>query len=277
MTNQELNTKLYEKMFAEMEQFKADLSTKPFETILDKAYEYSSKEDILLAMEDRDLSDAYASVLLKSDTPLDDVFQVFEGRITDHMEIIVECMEERAEMLIQAEREDYRNTPVYMHSGSYARESGELETYRASHKANVACKTAIEDAIRENYRDNRLDDVAAKKVMDAFGPERTSYVLAATVRDKDWDARISRGNKEWAKAIPLVENVDAWGNNRNTAYVVSSHSGLIDLFISDFRKEVAALFQDKQKKPSVLNKLQAAKKLSAATQSRKNPTKDMEL
>ena len=275
MTNEELNTKLYKKMFAELDQFKKELSAQPFQAILDRAYEYCIKSDILLAVEDRDLTNAYASALLKSDKPLDDVFQIYDGRVTDHMEHVFDCLEECAAGIIQ--KENLRNTLLYMNTGAYAREHGELEKFRASHKANVACKNAIEDAIRENYRDNRLDDAAAKQVMDAFGPERTSYVLAATVQDKDWDARISRRNKEWAKAIPLVENVDAWGNDHNMAYVVSSHSGLIDLFILDFRKEVAALIQGKQKKPSVLNKLQAAKKLSAATQSKKKPAKDMEL
>jgi len=29
-------------------------------------------------------------------------------------------------------------------------------TYRASHEANIACKEAVEEAIRDNYHDNRL-------------------------------------------------------------------------------------------------------------------------
>ena len=47
-------------------------------------------------------------------------------------------------------------TPLYKYPGDYAREHDEIEQYRASHKANVACKDAIETAIRDNYRDNRL-------------------------------------------------------------------------------------------------------------------------
>jgi hypothetical protein len=40
--------------------------------------------------------------------------------------------------------------PVYKYPVVYARENDELEQYRASYKANVACKNAIETAIRDN-------------------------------------------------------------------------------------------------------------------------------
>lgn len=275
MTNEELNTKLYEKMFAELEQFKTELSCQPFHSVLDHAYEYCIKSDILLAVEDRDLTNAYASALLKSDKPLDDVFQVYEGRVTDHIEHVIDCLEECAEGIIQ--REALRKTPLYMQTGSYARENGELDQFRASHRANMACKEAIETAIRDNYRDNRLDDAAAKQVLDTFGSERTSYVLSATIRDKDWDERISRDNKSWAATVPVIPNKDGWGNDRNTDYVVSSHSGLVNLFVTQTRKEISVRAQEKQKKPSVLKKLQAAKELTAVTKSAPARKKEMEL
>ena len=81
--------------------------------------------------------------------------------------------------------------PVYKYPAVYARENDELEQYRASYKANVACKEAIEAAIRDNYSDNRLGKEAVKQVVEQFGYERTFYVLSATVRAKDWDGRIS--------------------------------------------------------------------------------------
>ena len=53
-----------------------------------------------------------------------------------------------------------KNLPVYKHPASYAREHDELAAYRASNQANTACKEAIETAIRDHYRDNRLDTAA---------------------------------------------------------------------------------------------------------------------
>ena len=47
--------------------------------------------------------------------------------------------------------------PVYRHSAEYAIQHGEIEAYRDSFKANMDCRDAIEKAIGDNYRDNRLD------------------------------------------------------------------------------------------------------------------------
>lgn len=48
-------------------------------------------------------------------------------------------------------------TPIYFHSATYAYEHGELDQYHASHKANIACREAIEQAITDNYRDTALN------------------------------------------------------------------------------------------------------------------------
>ena len=70
MTNEELNTRLYEKMFAEQEQFRDWLLSQPPEEILNHAYEYTVREDILMSLEYHDLPDAQARALLKSPSPL---------------------------------------------------------------------------------------------------------------------------------------------------------------------------------------------------------------
>ena len=44
MTNEELNTRLYEKMFAEQEQFRDWLLSQPAAEILNHAYEYTVRE-----------------------------------------------------------------------------------------------------------------------------------------------------------------------------------------------------------------------------------------
>ena len=95
-------------------------------------------------------------------------------------------------------------TQLYIYPASYVREHGELEQYRASYKANIACKEAIEQAIADHYRDNRLGTEAVHQVLEQFGYDRMFYVLAGTVRQKDWDGRISRDNKAWAKTICLL-------------------------------------------------------------------------
>ena len=127
-------------------------------------------------------------------------------------------------------------TPIYFHSATYAHEHGELDQYRASHKANIACKEAIEQSIADNYRDNRLGPACVQQVLQQFDPGRIFYVLANTVRQKEHDGRISRDNKAWAQTIPVCEDKDGFGYDRNVSFVVDrSHPGLMDLFLTQAR------------------------------------------
>ena len=66
MTNEEWNTALYQKMFAEQETYRKWLLEQPPEEILKHTYEYTAREDILLSLEYHDLTDAQAQALMKS-------------------------------------------------------------------------------------------------------------------------------------------------------------------------------------------------------------------
>ena len=128
--------------------------------------------------------------------------------------------------------------PVYKYPAAYARENDELEQYRASYKANVACKNAIETAIRDNYRDNCLGKEAVKQVSDQFGYERMFFVLANTVQRKDFDGRISHDNKDWAKTIYVFEDKNYFGEDRRSSFEVDAvNPGLTDIFINQARRE----------------------------------------
>ena len=256
MTNEERNTALYQKMFAGQESFRG-LKGQPPEQILNHAYEYTIREeDILLSLEYHDLSDAQTNALMKSPSPLADVFKDFEKLETNHMETVWDCLENRADAILEDQRRALRETPLYTQSGTYAYEHGELEQYRVSNEANMACKKAIESAISTHYSGFCLDGKAAvAEVVNAFGIERTMYILANTVQQKDHDGRISPSNKDWAKSIPIQKNPDAWGGDRNVYLIVNSHPGLTDLFVSAFRKELCRQ-QEQTVKPSVLDKLQ---------------------
>lgn len=194
MTNEELNTELYKKLFAEQEKFKGWLLTQPPDEILNHAYEYVMREDIVLALEYHDLSDERAKALLASPSPLDEVFHDFEKIEGDHMDTIRGCIESRADKNIEAQHEALRNLPVYIFSATFAKEHGELETYRASHRANVDCKNAIEDAIADHYRDNRLDTSCVNEVIDRFGMERVALVACVIGLDGTVGAAVADGH-----------------------------------------------------------------------------------
>ena len=72
MTDKEeaLNRKLYEKVSAEMEAYENELLAMPPEEILEHAYAYATKQDIVLALEEYDLSEKQVRALLQCDNAL---------------------------------------------------------------------------------------------------------------------------------------------------------------------------------------------------------------
>lgn len=96
MTNEELNTRLYEKMFAEQEQFRDWLLSQPAAEILNHAYEYTVREDILMSLEYHDLEDSQARALLKSGKPLKQIFKRWENQETSYMDTVWDTVQEQA-------------------------------------------------------------------------------------------------------------------------------------------------------------------------------------
>ena len=111
MTNQEWNTTLYKQMFAEQEQFRDWLLAQPPQEILNHAYEYVMREDILLSLEYNDLTDAQAAALLSSPSPLADIYAEFDKLENSHMEEIWSCIESRADK-VRASQLDHAKTLI---------------------------------------------------------------------------------------------------------------------------------------------------------------------
>ena len=131
---------------------------------------------------------------------------------------------------VRKEKPSYLDVPVYRETANYAYEAGELDAYRASYDANIACADAIEQAISENYADNRLATrVAAETVLEQFSEERVQYVLANTVQHSLHDGRYHSENKDWAGKISVCEE------NSESFIIGQAHPGLVNLFINQFK------------------------------------------
>ena len=231
MDAENLTTALFEKMKAEQDNYRAWLVTQPPESILDHAYEYSVRADLLMALEDRDLTAPQAEALLASPAPLADLYKDWCKQETGYMNDIRDTIESRADELIRREAEMCK-APVYQYPGDYARENGELEQYRASYKANVACAEAIDKAISSHHDGYSFDSEAAvRNVVAKFGYDRTLFVLAATVQNQEWDGRFSNSNKNWARTAPIFDK------KRSLEYSVRSHPTLADAFVATARHE----------------------------------------
>lgn len=108
MTNQELNTKLYEKLVDSQDRYRTWLLSQPPKEILYHCYEYNIREDIVLALEYTDLTNEQCMALLESSDPLNDIFNDFEHRETDYMTDIMDTMEQRANRLLREAKKETR-------------------------------------------------------------------------------------------------------------------------------------------------------------------------
>ena len=146
--------------------------------------------------------------------------------------------------------QDYSDVPVYYEPFSYAQEHGEVDLYRTSYRLNSECKQAIQEAIADNYDGMHLGDDAVNQVVRQYGMERVGYILANTLRYKNYDGRFSPSNKEWAEQVSTPEH-DADRMTFRTDWVVDSHPAVLDGFVTMFRKELEAQKKLEQEQPFV--------------------------
>lgn len=103
MTNEDLNTRLFEKMAAEQTRYRDWLLTLPPAELLQHAYEYSVREDIVMCVEELNLPDKQAKALFKAKTPVADIFKSWEKRETGYMDQVRDTLESKANENIRAD------------------------------------------------------------------------------------------------------------------------------------------------------------------------------
>lgn len=124
----------------------------------------------------------------------------------------------------------------YPYSFAEAKRLNELDRWKESHKENVACKNAIEEAIRRSFDGMHLSSDCAEGVIAAFGYHRTAYVLAGSLQQKDYDGRFSHGNHDWAKRTYIPSD-----REHSAAFTVDSHPAVLDGFVNQFRRAYQSL------------------------------------
>ena len=123
-------------------------------------------------------------------------------------------------------------TSVYLKTAKYAHAHNEMHDYRESHRANMECKFAINGAINSNYDGMRLQGGFEEALIDKYGMERVTFIVATTINEHLWDGRYSRDNKEWAKTIAMSESED---ERRDCCLNV--HPAVLDGFADRIRRK----------------------------------------
>ena len=122
-------------------------------------------------------------------------------------------------------------TYLYPWTAEEARRGGKIEIWRTSHKANIACRDAIEEAIRQSFDGMHLKEDCLRPVLEEFGYKRTSWVLSNTLQMLKWDGRFSPANKHWAEKTFIPADL-----NHNSDFVIRSHPAVLDGFVDLYRK-----------------------------------------
>lgn len=123
------------------------------------------------------------------------------------------------------------DTYLYIGGLDAARRSNQVALWRASHQANIACKKAIEERIRQEFDGMHLNSDCVKEVLEEFGFKRVNWVLANTIQEKSWDGRFQQDNKAWAQRTFIPEDA-----GHKVEFIVESHPAVLDGFISEVQQ-----------------------------------------
>ncbi len=106
METEEINLKLYEKMKAELSEYRESLLVMPSEQVLQNAYEYVIKEDLVYILMENNLNRKDVDALLKSETPLHDCFIKFELSESNYPQTLLHAIRARAREMQQQESDN---------------------------------------------------------------------------------------------------------------------------------------------------------------------------
>lgn len=106
MGTEELKSTLYDMMHAEQQNYREWLMKQQPEEILSHTYEFTVREDILVALEQVELSDNLMEALMDSPSPLQEVYEMFANKETDYMQTLRDTITETAEHNFEKQTEN---------------------------------------------------------------------------------------------------------------------------------------------------------------------------
>lgn len=135
--------------------------------------------------------------------------------------------------------------PLYRRTYREALERGETDACERSFRANIACRDAIEQTLSEGTNKGVLSAAGTRDILDRFGEERTSFVLANTLQKHSRDSRYSVANRAWGASVPVPDDRNAFGSDRNLYFMIDRcDARLADIFVTQTRRILAQRAHD---------------------------------
>lgn len=104
------NELLYEKVQAEYDAFIEELKTLPPEQIIEKSYQKTIKEDLVILCGETDRSQNEAKALYLLKYPLEELYQEWLGTDVDYMDMLRDTVDERAKSAVKELKEKQRES-----------------------------------------------------------------------------------------------------------------------------------------------------------------------
>lgn len=200
-TKEQLAQQLYDRASQKLDAYIADLKTQTPDQIIDRAYEVSVKQDMLMVLEEHEFPQHELEELCKLEHPLDVIYNDWLHQDDSRMEELHRTIQDYAVQRLRDQAERLHadpKTPRYEELYNDAVKRGETCLYRASRSRDALCLDAFDKGISDANADHAMRPFV-QRWMEDFGHDRCKFVLGYTVQRADWDKRYSPKAKQDAQ------------------------------------------------------------------------------
>ena len=119
--------------------------------------------------------------------------------------------------------------PLYRYSFREAKDHDEVQDWKQSHAENIRCRDAIDQMVRERYRNSILPTDIIKDACAEFGIDRVGWVLATTVSENSNDGRYRPDTRRWSMQAFYTHSMVpvGLGVRSNSTLLIPSTSAVI--------------------------------------------------
>ncbi|MDD4510629.1 MAG: DUF3849 domain-containing protein [Oscillospiraceae bacterium] len=223
----QLAQQLYDRASQELDAYIADLKTQPPERIIDRAYQLSTMQDMVMVLESSDIPANKLEVLAALEHPLEVLYDDWLNRDDSRMGELHRSMEDYAGQKLRDQAELLFSDPkVPRYAGTHedAVRAGEVYQYYANRSRDLLCLHTFEQGVSDANANHAMRPFVQKWTED-YGHDRCKFVLGYTVQRADWDKRYSPKARQDAQKY----DYDLTNNyNPYSSYGTNAHPCLVN-------------------------------------------------
>ena len=188
-----LSQQLYDRASQELDAYIADLKTQTPERMIDRAYQLSTMQDMVMVLESSVIPANKLEILAALEHPLEVLYEDWLHRDDSRMEDLHRSMEDYAGQKLRDQAEllfSDPKTPRYTDTHEDAVLAGAVYQYYASRNRDLLCLHAFDKGVSAANESHTMRPFIQKWTED-YGHDRCKFILGYTVQQADWDKRYS--------------------------------------------------------------------------------------